>query len=454
MPLKIADAPFLKVWRLAWPVMLSTALTQLLSIVDMAFVARMGTESVAAVTASSTVTRLLTGIGAGIGTAVLALTSRFFGAEKKDQIAKIAFHGTALTIAVGAIFCGLLMIFTPGVLRVFSQDDSVLALGIPYLRYMLAGLIFLFVYFILAAVLHGCGDTKTPLRIITVANVVNLILDPLLIFGLAGFPRMGITGAGLASLIAQILSCGLAISYLIFSRKSPAVYGKGARMSPDRSLVRNIFSLSLPASAQMIARPLSGMLLLYLVSFFGTAALAAFGIGLKLTMFCSVFMSGLTAAVGTLVGQSLGRESLADAKKVIRASQRIGNLVFLAVGLSYFFLAKPLMQIFVPEPEVLRLGVEYIRILSVSLTALGMMASFSGTFQGSGDTPAMMQTAIIANWPIKLGCAWFMGFIWPGHLYGIWIAISLSIFIETALQYIWYKKGGWHKKQTIVWKGA
>ena len=454
MPRKIADNALLKVWRLAWPVMVSTGLTQLLSIVDMAFVARMGTESVAAVTASSTVTRLLTGIGAGIGTAVLALTSRFFGAEKKDQIGKIAYHGTVLTLTAGLVFCGSLIFFTPGVLRLFSQEQSVLSLGIPYLRYMLAGLIFLFGYFALSAVLQGCGDTKTPLRIITVANVVNLLLDPLLIFGLAGFPRMGIKGAGLTSLIAQILSCGLAIFYLVFSGKSPLVNSKGTRASPDRNLIRNIFSLSLPASAQMIARPLSGMLLLYLVSFFGTAALAAFGIGLKLTMFCSVFMSGLTAAVATLVGQSLGRGNLADAKNVIRTSQRIGNLVFLAVGLSYFFFATPLMSIFVPEPEVLKLGVEYIRILSVSLTALGLMASFSGTFQGSGDTPAMMQTAIIANWPIKLGCAWFMGFVWPGQLYGIWIAISLSIFIETALQYIWFKKGGWYRKQTIVWKGA
>jgi putative MATE family efflux protein len=430
--------------------MLSTALTQSLSIVDMGFIARLGTKSVAAVSAASTVVRILTGIGTGIAAAVLALSARFFGSGERKRLLPIAVHGSVLAALIAAVLASLFFLFAPLVISIFTSDVQVIELGAAYLRYMLAGLIFLFIYLAAAAVFQGCGNTRIPMCIISAANVLNLVLDPLLIFGLWGFPELGVSGAGLASLISHA-AAALAGLCILFVVRPISGFGSGA-IAPDRGLVKNIFTLAGPAAAQMITRPLSGTLLLFFVSFFGTAALAAFGIGLKLTMFCSVFMTGFMTATASLVGRFLGKGDKQKMFRAIYVSAAAGTAIFFLIALLYFIFAPALFGLFLAEEAVMEIGVRYIRILSPSLVFLGIMAAFSGTFQGAGDTPALMQTSVISNGPVKLGLAAFLGFVWPAAAAGIWFAIAFSIFIEAALLYIWFRRGGWHRKERIHWR--
>jgi putative MATE family efflux protein len=430
--------------------MLGTALTTTLSLVDMAFISRLGTVHVAGVSAASSVLRFVGGLGGGFATALLAVTARFVGADRSEALGEIAYNGIGLSLLVGLAVYSVLVPFSTALLRLFSTQEELVAGATIYLRLMLAGMVFQFAYLSIAAFFQGCGDTRTPLRLMVLANIVNVALDPPLIFGWGPLPHLGTAGAGLASALSQFTACLLGL-VVLRRRFTPAQ--RGSR-NVRGGLIVNLFSLALPAAGQLMTRPLSGMVLLAMVSRFGTPALAAFGIGLRLTSICAVFMNGLGAAVSILVGQALGKKQLPGARNVVKSGMAMGTVVFLFLGLAYFLLAGQLMAFFRPDADVLVAGVRYLKILSGSLVLLGIMGALSGAFRGAGDTPALFQTSVLANFPAKLGLAFFLGFYWPARVYGIWMAIGLSIAAETALLYLWYRSNRWHRKRTVVWRNV
>jgi Na+-driven multidrug efflux pump len=283
------------------------------------------------------------------------------------------------------------------------------------------------------------------------ANILNVALDPIFIFGLGPIPALGLRGAGLASFLGNALA--LVASLVLLARNPLPARGKRMHEGPvaNPTLVGNIIRLAIPAAAQAITRPASGMVLLWIVSFYGTAALAAFGIGLKLTMFSGVFMTGLTAAVASIVGRELGANRISEARGTVGLALRRGFSIFVPVGIAYFAAAGMMMRIFSHDPEVLSIGVTYIRVLAPSLVFLAAMASLSGTFQGAGDTVSLMQTSVIANVPVKLGIAALLGLVWPQALTGVWFAIALSIAVEAGLLAGWYRTGRWFRHSNINW---
>jgi Na+-driven multidrug efflux pump len=333
---------------------------------------------------------------------------------------------------------------------------------------MLAGLIMLFGYTASAALFHSWGDTRRPLVIMAGANVLNVLLDPVFIFGLGPIPALGLRGAGLASFLGNALAFVSALALLSrnhmvregrrhYAPDDVRAAGTGSAHVPralpvNRALISNITRLAIPASAQAVMRPASGMVLLWIVSFYGTAALAAFGIGLKLTMFSGVFMTGLTAAVASIVGRELGAERVPEARGTVGLALSRGLAVFVPVGVFYFAAATLLMRIFSTDPAVIAMGARYIRILAPSLVFLAIMATFSGTFQGAGDTLSLMQTSLIANAPFKLGVAAILGLVWPAALWGVWLAIALSIVVEAGLLSAWYKSDRWYRHGSIDWR--
>lgn len=439
--------------------MVATALTSSLSLVDMGFIARLGTIQVAAVSTSSSVVRLLTGVGTGVATAVLGISARSVGADRPEEVFQVAVNGVSFSILIGATLCTAVGIFARPVLSLFTREPELLSLGTIYLRYMLAGLTMLFGYTASAALFHSWGDTRRPLFIMAGANVLNVVLDPIFIFGLGPIPALGLRGAGLASFLGNALALVAAVALLFRNdllRKGRARarsdHPSGKHVPVNRALIANITRLAIPASAQAVMRPASGMVLLWIVSFYGTAALAAFGIGLKLTMFSGVFMTGLTAAVASIVGRELGAERVSEARGTVGLALSRGLAIFVPVGVAYFAAAGILMRIFSSDAEVIAMGARYIRILAPSLLFLAVMATFSGTFQGAGDTLSLMQTSILANAPFKLGVAVLLGLVWPKALWGVWLGIALSIVVEAGLLAAWYRNGRWYRHANIDWR--
>lgn len=430
---------------LAWPVMASTALTAGFGLIDMGFISRIGTDAVAAVAAASSILRITMGAGEGIRTAVLALTARFFGRGDRSGISRAGSWGLVLALLAGTFIFVLLLLFRYPLMGFFEGSDTFRSGGAEYLVYTGLGSVFMFLYLAAGAVFHGCGNTKIPLLVIGTANAVNVIMDPLLIFGFGPFPEMGIAGAGLATLLGN--GAGAFLAVLLLTKSPGPVPPFRFTLAGREPLLRDMIRISLPAAGQMSTRPVSGMLLIRMVSAFGTAPVAAFGIGLRLTGFCAVFTTGLSAAVAAITGQGLGRENPEAPRAALGRGIRLGTAIFIGIGAVFFFLPAPLLSFFRPAGAVLEHGIRYLRFLAPSLLFLGAMGSLQGIFRGSGDTPALIETSLLANFPGKLGGAFILAFIWPGTARGIWAGISFSIVLETGLLWLWYRTGRWKKRK-------
>jgi putative MATE family efflux protein len=272
-------------------------------------------------------------------------------------------------------------------------------------------------------------------------NVINFVLDPLLIFGWLGLPRLGATGAALATVLSQ--SGGLvAMAVILARRKLLTLRG------PVRSeAVKTILSIGVPAGLQAITRPLTGMLMMGIATRFGTAATAAFGIGLRLLQLMYIYLGGLASAGQTLVGQSLGQNKPDLALKVSNRVLWIAFLLQVAVMPVLFVLAPVLVRVFNSEPAVVRYGTEYLRVLAPLLIVLGLSTGWESAQRGAGDTRPPMVAAIVSNWLVKIPAALFFARALGLGVIGIWLGIGASIVIEAAILAVGFYRRGWLRKE-------
>jgi len=433
------------IWRVAWPVMLGQVLHTTMTVVDMFWVGRLGAASVAAVALSGSVLSVLFSAGSIFSVGVLALAARAAGADSRAGVRESVRHGVWLAAAVSILPAVLGVLFAGTVLRWFGAEPAVVDAGRAYLAILLASLPGFFVGMTVYAGFQALGDTKTPMMVWLWANVANIVLDPLLIFGWLGLPRLGVAGAAIATVATQ--TAGLAVMFVIFRRRGLLTLGGRLRWATARA----IFGIGGAAGLQGVTRPLTGMLLFGIVTGFGTEATAAFGIGLRLLALMYIYLGGLASAGQTLVGQSLGqgRPELAW-----RVGQRVSWLAFGIQGAALpflFFLAPQLVRAFNSDPAVVHYGVDYLRVLAPLLVMVGLSTGWDSAMRGAGDTTPVMVAALVANWAVKIPAALLLA-RWLG-LNGVWLGIGLSLVVETALLGGSYFRRGWLRKE-VRWEAA
>jgi putative MATE family efflux protein len=276
-------------------------------------------------------------------------------------------------------------------------------------------------------------------------NVVNLALDPVLIFGWLGMPRMAAAGAAWATVISQ--SGGLVAMAVILHRRGLLTFS-----GPLHSrAVRTMLDIGVPAGFQGVTRPLTGMLMFGIATRFGTEATAAFGIGLRILGVIFIYLGGLASAGQTLVGQSLGQGKPELARNVAQRLIFIAMLLQFAVMPLLFLFAAPLVAVFNANPDVVRFGSQYLRVLSPMLLVLGLSTGWESAQRGAGATRIPMVAALVSNWGIKIPAALvFAGLLGYG-VTGIWFGIGVSIVVEAGILAIGYYRGGWLRKE-VHWE--
>jgi putative MATE family efflux protein len=298
----LQESTIKNIWRIAWPVMVSSVLATTLTTVDMFWIGKLGAREVAAVALSGSVWFVVVSFAQVIAAGTLALVARYAGGGRSADLSLAIEQSLLLALMVAAPIGGLGWRFTPVILKFFGAEAAVLALGIPYLQVLFSGAIFVYLSIVAFTTMYALGDTRTPMRITMVTTIVNILLDPLLIFGWLGFPRLGVLGAGVATLVAYGLSFSLGLGILL---KRGIL--KFARFKFHPATVAKILQVGLPASLQAITRPLTGMLMFKIVAYFGTAGIAAFGIGGRALGLMFIYLEGLGAAART--GRTSARAS-------------------------------------------------------------------------------------------------------------------------------------------------
>jgi putative MATE family efflux protein len=389
------------IWYLALPMMAGNLLQDAFTIVDMIFVGRLGPSAIAAVGMSGIINGILFTFILGISMGTVALVARSIGARKVPEAESAAMQSLFLGFFCYAAIAIFGYPLSSPMLRALGASEDVVLQGVAYMRVMFLGSFTMIFSAILSAVLNAAGDAVTPLKILMVSTISNIVLDPLLIFGWWWFPRLGVVGSALATVIARGIGVFILLWVLLSGRV--VIHLKIANAKFDFSIMRRIIKIGVFSSIQALVRNVSGIVLTRLVAVYGTFAVAAYVIGMRLRMVVMMPGFGLANAVSTLVGQNLGASKPERAERTAWVTVGLTSAIMTFIGIVYIIFARRIIAIFNTHPEVIRIGINHLHITSGTFGFIGLSIVLGRAFSGAGDTLSPMVISSISLLAFQVG---------------------------------------------------
>jgi putative MATE family efflux protein len=426
---------------LAWPAILAHLTYTIVSLIDTAMVGTLGPAAVAAVGLGGLFLWVAFSAMASVSVGTTALVARFKGAgEEREKNAVMS--QSIILVAFFSIFITIFgVLFGENIIEFMGAEREVVLLGGAYLRVVFLATIFVFVAFVSESGLRGAGDTRTPMKIDLVINTVNVVLDYLLIFGKFGFPRLGVFGAAVASAIAFTIGGLIHLAVLYSGRYSVRL--DPALMGIDFGLVRRLLRIGAPASLERLVMSGSFMVYTGIIVAFGTLPLAATQIGIRIEAFSFMPGIGFSVAAAALVGQSLGAEDREKAYSMGLETTRLAVFFMGGIGLAMFLFAPWLMTFFTEDPEVIRLGTLYLRIVGVLQPFQALLFVLAGALDGAGDTRWVLYTTVLGLWFVRLPLAYFSGVILGLGTLAAWLAMMVDVVLRSIVMGRRYRSRQW-----------
>lgn len=449
-----AQSLFKNIVKLAWPVMLGNGLHMTFNLVDVFWVSRLGAVQVAIPSLAGSLMWLFMSLTEAINIGTVAMIARFEGAGRRGLIAHIVVHSFWLALAMALLVAGAVFIWAEPLLTLFTDDAELLPAAAQFLKITAGGVIFTFCVFSITGALNGIGDTLSPMLVMMATNGLNILLDPILIFGMPALPALrfggwqgvGVLGAAWATVAANAIALAVLL-VLLFRRRQLGVYSLLAPF--NFSIISNILRIGLPACLQSAARSSTGTVMFWLVmTGYGAAAAAAFGAGQRIVAFTFVFLGGLAVAATTLIGQTLGSGDKSLARLTARRLVLLGIAVQVAIGIIYMAISVPVSRVFLADDiQALAAGISYVRIIGLGLALGASTAVVGGVFKGAGYTVPTFLAGFTANWLVKLPLAALGTLVLGWPVDGIWWAISASVVVEYLILIIWLRRGTWLERE-------
>jgi putative MATE family efflux protein len=431
---------------LAIPMVLEMVLESLFAVVDVFWVGRLGADAVATVGLTESLLSLVFAVGLGLSLSTTAMVARRIG-EKDPAAAAVAgvqaiVVGLEISLAVG-LPC---LFYAPNLLRLMGASPQIVAVGGGYARIALGGSGAIMLLFLNNAIFRGAGDAAIAMRLLWVSNIINLVLDPCLIFGWGPFPKLGVTGAALATFTGR--SIGVLYQFYRLLRGTERIRILRQQIRLDPGVLWRLVRVSLTGILQFAIAHTSWIGLVRIVSLFGSAALAGYTIAIRILIFIILPSWGLSNAAATLVGQNLGAKQPERAEASV---WRTGfyNMVFLgAIGVFFIFFAEPAVRLFTNDPAVVPLAASCLRILSYGNIAYAYGMVMLQAFNGAGDTVTPTIVNFFGFWVLEIPLAYSLAI--PLHMRSSGVFLSIVI-AEAAIAAagIWLFKGGRWKRQQI-----
>lgn len=426
---------------LAIPMMLEMAMESVFAVVDIAFVSRLGTDAVAAVGITEALITVLYGIAIGLGMGLTAMVSRRIGNKDPHGAAQVTgqaiWIGIALSVGIGVFG----VMFARDLLVLMGASDSVVEQGAGFTAVLLGGSFSIIYLFLLNAAFRGAGDATVALRSLWIANGFNIVLDPCFIFGLGPFPEMGVTGAAVATTIGRGIGVAYQLWYLMNGRGRLAFAVQHLRFVP--SLARRMIVISLGGIGQFLVATSSWIVIMRIVAIFGSPAIAAYTIALRMMEFVFLPAWGLGNAAATLVGQNLGAGQPERAEKSTWRAAKYNTFFMTFVGMFLLIFAESMTGLFTSEPEVLRIGTSCLQILAIGFPAYAVGMVIVQAMNGAGDTETPATLNAICFWILQIPLAYVLATQTPLLSNGAFIAITVSESLLTVLSVIVFRRGRW-----------
>ncbi|MEW6080882.1 MAG: MATE family efflux transporter [Bacillota bacterium] len=426
---------------LAWPVAAEMALQTATQMVDMVMVGRLGPEAIAAVGLSFRPVFIPYAGVLGFGAGVAAVIARHIGAGEHRQASRAAAQAI-LSFAMVAVAVSLgFFIWATRIMTLMGATGEVVDMGRLYLWGLSPGLGFLFLALTMTFALRGAGDTKTPLKVNALANVLNVFLNWVLIFGHLGFPALGLLGAGLATSIARTMA---AISLLVFMLRGSSglnlLAADFARL--DTNVIRRMLRIGLPAIVERLNLSTAQAVHLRIVAALGTTAVASATVASMVELISFMPAIGFSVAAATTVGQSLGASQPERAQAYAWESTRVCAVFMGFMGLLFGLFPGILVRAFTGDPVVAGQGAMLLRIVAFSQVFTGIGHTLAGALRGAGDTRTVFLVTVAASWGVRVAMAALMVRMGLG-LTGAWIAILLDWIVQAAGTAWFFRRGKW-----------
>ncbi|WP_242859328.1 MATE family efflux transporter [Caloramator mitchellensis] len=426
----------------ALPMLLGNLFQALYNTVDSIWVGQIvGSKGLAAVAVSFPIIFMLISLVMGLTMGTTIIISQYYGAKDMDNVKK-TIDNTLLMLIVASILTTIIgLIFSKPILVLIDTPAEILKDSIVYLNIMFGGMIFLYGYNGLSAILRGMGDSKTPLYFLIIATVVNIILDPIFIYIL----KLGVAGAAYATVISQAIS--FVLGYIYLYRKHEIFRAKLNELRFDSQIMKLIFKIGFPMAIQQTLVSVAGVFLNAIINRFGANAMAAFGAASRVESF--VFMPSMSIAmsVSSFTGQNLGAKKLDRVKRGFKAALLIGLVISIFTLFITLGIPKYLIMMFIKDKEVIALGVQYLKILGMFYFAFTFMFVANGVVRGSGDTFVAMLITLVALWFVRIPLANILSK--SMGLVGVWYSIGIGFLVGMTLSFSYYFSGRWKTKAIV-----
>jgi putative MATE family efflux protein len=409
---------------LAVPMVLELVLESTFAVVDIWFVAKLGPSAVATVGLTETFLFLLYAICIGLAMGVTAVVARRIGEGDGKAAAISAAQAIWAAVLASVPFAIAGIVWARELLQLMGADAWTLTHGVRYMQWMLGSNLVIMLLFVCNAIFRGAGDAAVAMRVLWVANGLNIVLDPILIFGLGPIPAMGVEGAAIATVIGR--SVGVAMQLWILLRGGRHIRVTRQQFALEAATLWTIVRTSLGGVGQMIVAMTAWIFLMRILAAVGSEAVAGATIAMRLMMFTLMPAWGMSNAAATLVGQNLGAGEPGRAEASV---WRIGwyNMVFtVAVSVVFFLFPRELIGIFTPEPGVIDIGAEWLRILSYSYFVYGWWMVAVQAFNGAGDTVTPTKINLVFFWLIQIPLAWLLALHFDLQATGVFWAVFVS----------------------------
>lgn len=439
--------------QLVLPSVAEQVLMMVVGVVSTIFVGHLGKEAVSAVGLINTVVGFINALFVALSTGCTVLVARLIGEKLMDKAKSAIRQSVILGAGVSILVCALCYIFSLSMIRLLfsSAELQVVEMADTYLRITLITFPLALLNVIISGSLRGAGDTKTPMYIATVVNIINIALSGILIFGVTLFSHKiggyGFVGAAVAVAISRAV--GGILSILVFyNPKGMIQLNLFEKTQFDVSLMGRILHVGFPAAIEQLVMQGGFLVLQIVISGMGTAAIASYQIVMSINSICFIPIWGFGIAATTMIGQSLGAKKPELAEKCGWDILKMGMPATVVLALAVFVLSGLLVNVYSTDPEVRTIGVSAIRIFTLSQPFLTMIVVFSGALRGAGDIMYVMVTSFVGIWAFRILITVLLDSLFGMGIMGVWIALCLDYFIRALMYLHRYRRGRW--KEIVI----
>jgi putative MATE family efflux protein len=433
------------VMLLAIPMVLEMMMESLFSVVDVFWVAHLGSDAVATVGFTESLLILIYVLAMGLSIATTAMVARRIGEKDPHAAGEVAKQAVLLGVIVAASIGSAACIFAPQLLRLMGASPVVIAMGTGYARAIFGGSGTVFLLFLINAVFRGAGDASLAMRALWTANWINILLNPCLIFGLGPFPRLGVAGSGIGTTIGRGCGVLLQLWFLTRGKSRVVVRFKQIRVLPE--LMLQLVRLSLGGTFQYLVGAASWIFMVRMTAVFGSVAIAGYTLAMRIIMFALLPSWGMGSAAATLVGQNLGAGKPDRAEKSV---WRAGfyNMVFLGlVAVVFIAIPRPILRIFMQDEAVVAMAAVTLRTVAYGYGFYAWGMVIAQAFNGAGDTVTPTILNLLCFWAWQIPLAWFLAFKTGMGTKGIFVAIAVSQATLAVAGVIAFRRGTWKRQR-------